>query len=518
MASPTAIVWPDGTTLAVTDRRGRLDVTLRASPGMTLKGLLGDRNGKAEDDFRLRDGTVLAKPLDAQKRKDFAAAWRITQAESLFTYAAGQSTATFTDLTFPGGPATAGQLSAGAYRAARAACLAAGITDEALLETCIVDVGITGDATFAASSAGIPGPAEGAPAIYELTVASDSLSVDKVSQFTLVPSGINDGAFEVTVRGPVSNFSLITTNALGAPAGGNVWDTVAGDNTWVLGVEENGAFLNAANGSIAPLGPGVHKLRLLGESTALVADGQHFQLLGILADGSRIGGPVMAYQRPLPLASCPAAAAHWMFEEGSGTTAADSSGHGHTLTLTKATWTSGRQGAGLALDGVQTYAQTPYDAGFAATRQLTLTAWIRPTALRASYGTVVAKGAVGGAVQDWGFYTSGSELGALFNWPSGPQGSTPALSTGAGLVAGVWNFVALVLDVDAGKYTFYRNGQMVSSTPWTAPLLQNAAPIVLGTDAGSPNTLAGDLDGVAVWTRALSPADLAALYAGGCPP
>src|SRR6185436_10537748 len=383
-------VWPDGTTLEIKDRGGRLDITLKARPGIALRGLLGDRNGKADDDFRLRDGTVLAKPLDAQKWKDFAAAWRINAAESLFTYGPSQSTTTFTDLAFPGGPATSGQLAAGAYGAARATCLAAGVTDEALLEACIVDVGTTGDGSFAASSAGIPSPAESPPAIYDLAVDPTSLTVDRVSQFTLVPSTIKDGVFTATVRGPVTALSLIATTAAGTPAGGQVWDTVTSGNTWVLGVEENGAFLNAADGSLPPLDGGLHRLRLLVESTAAVTDGQHFKLLGAVAGGAQIGSPVMAYQRPLPLASCPSAAAHWMFEEGTGATAADPTGHGHTLTLTSTSWTSGRHGAGLGFDGGRSYAAAPYDAGFQATRQLTVAAWIRPGAVGSAFRTLVA--------------------------------------------------------------------------------------------------------------------------------
>jgi hypothetical protein len=515
--SPTTITWPDGTTLAVADRTGRLDITLKAPPGLALRGLLGDRNGKAEDDFRLRDGTVLPKPLSAQAWKDFAAAWRISQAESLFTYAAGQSTTTFTDLGFPYGPATSGALSADAYRNARIACLAAGITDEALLDACIVDVGTTGDQTFAVSGMGIPAPADGVPAIYDLAVAPDSLAVDKVGRFMPGANALNDGVFAATVRGPINNLSLVSTNAAGQPVGGQVWDTVAGDTTWMLGVEETGALLNAADGSVPALAPGLHRLRLFADSTAAIADGQHFRLNGTVAGGAQINGPVIAYQRPLPLTSCTAAAAHWMFDEGTGATTADASGHGHTLALTATTWTGGRNNAGLHFE-FSSRAQTPYDATFEATRKLTLTAWIRPTQLRASYGAIIVKGQVGGPVQDWGLYTSGSELGVLFNWPSGPQGNTPALSVGAGLVAGVWNFVAMVLDVDAGTYTLYRNGQMISSVPWTMPLLQNTAPITLGTDAGTPNGFQGDMDGVAVWTRALSAGDLAALYAGGCPP
>jgi hypothetical protein len=181
-------------------------------------------------------------------------------------------------------------------------------------------------------------------------------------------------------------------------------------------------------------------------------------------------------------------------------------------------WTFGYQGsAALTFSGASA-AQTPYDASLAATRALSITAWIRPASITSGYEALVVKGLNGGPVQDWGFYTVGSELAALFNWPTGPQGSAPTPSTGAQLKAGTWSFVALVLDADAGNYTFYKDGKLVSSQPWTMSLLQNAAPITLGTDAGSPNHFAGDMDGVSIWTRALSARDLAALYAGGCPP
>src|SRR5204862_1038327 len=112
-------------------------------------------DGNPADDFRLRDGTVLPRPLDAAAWKALSSAWRIAQAESLFTYGAGQDTTTFTDLTFPQSRASAGSLTADAYRKARATCVAAGITDPAVLEACIVDVGTTGDASFATAAAAV---------------------------------------------------------------------------------------------------------------------------------------------------------------------------------------------------------------------------------------------------------------------------------------------------------------------------------------------------------------------------
>jgi hypothetical protein len=518
MLTAGSIVWADGTTLSVTNRRSYLDVRLLSRKGRAFRGLLGDANGSTADDFRLRDGTVLPRPLGKDAWKSFASAWRLSMAESLFTYGAGQSTATFTDLNFPLGPATTGTLSAAAYRAARAACLAAGVTSEALLEACIVDVGTTGDASFATGLSDLPAPASaGSAAVYRLSVAADSLKPDKVANLAIAADGTPDGVFDAIVRGPIDALTLVMTDPMGNAIGGQVWDTVAGNAIWALGVEENGALLNKTDGSIAPLSEDQHRVRLYANSSGYFVPGQNYRLVAT-SGGGQVPGPPVAYQLPVAAKACPAAVAQWSFEEGMGTKAADSSGHGHTLELSGTTWTLGNEGTGaLSFEGAAA-ASTPFEAGFAASRKLTVAAWINQPTLVNGYGGLVVKGQNGGPVQDWGFYTYGGELGALFNWPGSPQGNNPTLSMGAAIKAGVWTFVALVLDVDAGTYSFYKDGKLVSSVPWTTPLAQNATPITLGSDAGSPNHFRGDLDGVTIWNTALSAADLAALYAGGCPP
>ena len=80
-----------------------LNLTLSAADGPgSIQGLLGSDTGQAND-FQLADGTVLAQPLtSAELYGAFANAWRVTdRRHSLMDYVAGQTTASFTDLTSP---------------------------------------------------------------------------------------------------------------------------------------------------------------------------------------------------------------------------------------------------------------------------------------------------------------------------------------------------------------------------------------------------------------------------------
>ena len=85
-------------------------------------------------------------------------AGRISQAESLFDYAAGESTATYTNLAFPAQPTSAQSLDPAAYTAAEQICTQAGVTDPGLLNACILDVASTSDASYATALVNAPLP------------------------------------------------------------------------------------------------------------------------------------------------------------------------------------------------------------------------------------------------------------------------------------------------------------------------------------------------------------------------
>lgn len=156
--SVTLVVWKDGSNLTVWSFAGYGGVqnaVLQLHPrhkGRTV-GLGGNYNGLPGDDLTMRNGTVLPTAFSAdQLYNQFGKSWRITDAESLFDYASGQNTATFTDLVFPlGTPAPV--ITPAAQAAAEAKCRAAGVTDADLIQGCAYDVAVTGDAGFAGKTA-----------------------------------------------------------------------------------------------------------------------------------------------------------------------------------------------------------------------------------------------------------------------------------------------------------------------------------------------------------------------------
>ncbi|MBN2191804.1 MAG: glycoside hydrolase family 30 protein, partial [Polyangiaceae bacterium] len=193
------------------------------------------------------------------------------------------------------------------YAAAKAICQEAGISDEALLEACIVDVGMTGDEGLAASTAEIPPPVSAGPSVYELVVNSEIVDADLVSDEEPIADGAIDGVFDVSVRGPFTALVLVTADRYGAPSEGQQWDTLVDDqpipenmgssyavgaSTWVLGVEEDGVLLNQPDGTLLPLSADVHTLRLYAADSGYFAQGQRFRLYGVTPDGLAVPGPI----------------------------------------------------------------------------------------------------------------------------------------------------------------------------------------------------------------------------------
>ena len=123
-----------------------------------VAGLLGNLNGDRSDDFQLRDGTVLSQPLpQTVLYGEFADSWRISQEDSLFVYADGESTETFTDRSFPTNIVTLDDLDPDARAAAEAVAIANGLTPGTFeFETTVLDVVLTGSEDFAIGVGGAP--------------------------------------------------------------------------------------------------------------------------------------------------------------------------------------------------------------------------------------------------------------------------------------------------------------------------------------------------------------------------
>ncbi|MFC3452688.1 VWD domain-containing protein [Amycolatopsis speibonae] len=145
--------WPDGSS-AWLDPLGRWGLRLYVSLVDGRKGqaagLLGNFDGNADNDLTTKDGKpVSARPSFEQLYRTFGESWRISQADSLFDYAPGESTEKFTDRALPEKEVKVDDLPVEQRDQARGACTMAGVRNPALMDGCILDVALTGQPIFA---------------------------------------------------------------------------------------------------------------------------------------------------------------------------------------------------------------------------------------------------------------------------------------------------------------------------------------------------------------------------------
>jgi outer membrane lipoprotein SlyB len=114
-----------------------------------LKGLLGNFDGNRNNDLTLADGKLQTDKTFKGLYPTYADAWRIKQAESIFTYESGKNSLSFTDTKFPYQEFT---FSLTALQQAESRCRQAGINREPYLSGCIYDVSLTGDISYAESA------------------------------------------------------------------------------------------------------------------------------------------------------------------------------------------------------------------------------------------------------------------------------------------------------------------------------------------------------------------------------
>lgn len=174
------VIWPSGDQVALKlitvsgSRFINIMPIVSRDRRNTLAGLLGNFNGNPDDDLASRSGNVLParstysiatnalnRALPAaipvyeletayfeQLYQQFGDSWRVTQAESLFDYPAGLTTASFTNRGFPNQYLTLNGVSDRDLETAIEDCEAAGVPDDQM-DGCVFDVAATGNSSFA---------------------------------------------------------------------------------------------------------------------------------------------------------------------------------------------------------------------------------------------------------------------------------------------------------------------------------------------------------------------------------
>jgi hypothetical protein len=227
----SVILWPDGTVAKV--QLSTTQLLIVRPPSGTARGLLGDFDGDPTNDLVTRDGEQLDADADQRDWERFYEryidSWRITQDESLFHYADGESTDTFQRIGPPPQRSSVDLLPAALAADAEAVCRSAGITREEVLEACILDVGVTGERAFAYDAylvqASTPDPDDLLPPVVTgggggdtvLTIGDQSLifGLDPPTQNPDAPSAkwecqVDDGSFfaDASFRETTASYEL----------------------------------------------------------------------------------------------------------------------------------------------------------------------------------------------------------------------------------------------------------------------------------------------------------------------
>ena len=195
--------------------------------------------------------------------------------------------------------------------------------------------------------------------------------------------------------------------------------------------------------------------------------------------------PPQVTPTPTPTPSPPVGA--WGFDEGSGTSARDSSGHGDAGKLTGALRVKGRFGNALDFDGSDDWVTLRPPR---LTRALTVEAWVYPT--RRGGSLALAETKRGAA---WSLYGDQAGVGAHL-----VSGKPPPLRR--------WTHLALTYDGTTVRR--YVNGVLTGARRQSGAIARSTYPLRLGGNAVWPEWFRGRLDELRIYDRALTSGELGA--------
>ena len=185
---------------------------------------------------------------------------------------------------------------------------------------------------------------------------------------------------------------------------------------------------------------------------------------------------------------------YWMLDEGSGTTAYDSSGYDNHGTIYGATWADGKAGKALSFDGVDDYVSVPDSASLDITNEITIEAWI----MKPDY----TNGWILNKESSYNLEIAGGDNSIECNLKE-QDGPGHTFFFGGNFPPNVWTHVAMTYDGNFLKA--YLNGDELGRRSLTITIETSTSDLLIGRRLlGTPNYFKGIIDEVRVYNRALS--------------
>ena len=330
-------------------------------------------------------------------------------------------------------------------------------------------------------------------------VATDTASLNSTST-----------AVAVTVTVPISppSISAVTSSVTGSSTASISWTTdLAASSQVFYGTTAS----YGASTTLTPTLVTAHSVALSGLAPSTT---YHYQVASTNSAGGQSFSPDMMFTTQAGSGgTMPNPIAYWNLDAGSGSTAADNSGNGHTATLVNTpTWTAGISGSALAFNGSNSYATVRSTASLDS-YPLSVSAWVKTTATNGLAGVINKY--VASSMNGYQIFMNNGKLcawyfrnGADYIW----DGSGCTLSS-PGYADGNWHMVTFTVDSTGGK--LYVDGVQKAGQAWTgvagATTSGQAVSFARYPGVASPY-LAATLDDVRIYNKSLSASQVATLY------
>jgi hypothetical protein len=198
---------------------------------------------------------------------------------------------------------------------------------------------------------------------------------------------------------------------------------------------------------------------------------------------------------------------HWKLDDGSGTTAFDSSGNGHDGTLVgDPKWVPGKVGGALEFDGNGDYVELENNTDFDIPVNITVTCWIKVGQFDKTWQAIVTNGD-----GSWRVHRSSSTNNIAW----GTSGLSPTDLTGTTDVStGEWFHIAAVYN--GTQKLLYIDGNLDASSDSTGNINNSTYGVNIGeNDQATGRHFDGLIDDVRIYRRALNDTEILGVMAGG---
>ncbi|MBT3265993.1 LamG domain-containing protein [Candidatus Poribacteria bacterium] len=200
-----------------------------------------------------------------------------------------------------------------------------------------------------------------------------------------------------------------------------------------------------------------------------------------------------------PLASRADIVGAWLFDEGAGAAAADTTGQGSAGELIGGLdWTDGRYGSGIAFDGASGHVEIADPGQVLIPPTMTAMAWVNLADVSGNHSILEQYDWADG-LGAYAFRTNGTALQCYGIW-----GVDAPVAEGGSLEAGVWTHCAF--SYDGATLRVYQDGAQVGEmTTANGDFLPSAKSLSVGVrgDTKDVHWMAGAMDEVAIFDTAL---------------